>query len=143
MSFEGMPKPSDGADKENGVRAIASADRPVGYIKLRSVEAIIYFLGERFRECYLGNRDDSTCDITYVAHNETQYLFRLRSGQVPASNAAIRAKFYDKYYWVSRLDKGDRDLTLKTWSFLNQLIALQTEPSAISTTPTVLSIGGK
>jgi len=136
MSFDGMPKQTLATNA-------ADPDRPVGWIKLRSVEGIIYFLGERYRDCYLGGIDGLSCAITYVTPRGPKHLFRVHSDPRPSRTAAVQTRFYDRHYWVSRLAPGEPDVTMKTWSFLNQLIALQTEPSAISTTPTVLPLGGK
>jgi hypothetical protein len=41
---------------------------------------------------------------------------------------------------VDRLDRCDTDRTLKTLSFLSQLIALQTEASDLAVTPSVIAV---
>ena len=63
-------------------------------------------------------------------------------GARPAETA-VGAQYYGSNYWVSRLDRADVDRTMKTFAFLNQLIALQTEASATGSTQTVLAIGGR
>ena len=65
-----------------------------------------------------------------------------RSGPRPAETA-VGANYYGANYWVGRLDRADVDRTMKTFAFLNQLIALQTESSVTGATPTVLAIGGR
>ncbi|MEO6224626.1 MAG: hypothetical protein ABIO80_02060 [Sphingomicrobium sp.] len=119
----------------------ASAEPRPGQIKLRSVEAIIYFLGESYRDCYLRPRSRGDCALSYRKDGADRYLFRVSTGGSPAGRAAVATQFYGTNYWVSRLDPNDVDRTMKTFSFLDELVALQIEPSAISTTPTVLSIG--
>lgn len=119
-----------------------------GKIAFRSVEGIIYFLGERLRRCYLERAGMEACALTYgkfaadsAAPARTKYLLHIISGQKPAETA-VGANYYGSNYWVSRLDRADDERTMKTFAFLNQLIALQTEASATGTTTTVLAIGG-
>jgi len=121
----------------------ASSKPKRGYIKLRSIEGIIYFLGESYRGCYLNPNTPGDCALSYYKDGERRYLFRLLRGGSHPGSVAIETEFYGEHYWVSRLDPGDVDRTVKTFSFIDQLFALQVEPSAISTTPTVLTIGGK
>ena len=131
--------PADNADESADK---AATDAPArGYIKLRSIEGIIYFLGESYRDCYLHPRASGDCALSYQKDGATRYLFRVLKGGAGPGNAAIETEFYGTHYWVSRLDPGDVDRTVKTFSFLDQLFALQVEPGAISTTPTVLTIG--
>lgn len=130
-------------------------------LQLRSVEGIIYYLGESFRPCLL--RQEADCSIAYRKSvkaacsvtgdlpaageadkgpvQETRYLFRLRSAGIPSPTAAIRTRHNGNSYWVDRLDRCDTDRTLKTLSFLSQLIALQTEASDLSVTPSVIAVG--
>lgn len=120
----------------------ASGDPQPGYLKLRSVEGIIYFLGESYRDCYL-NRAPENCALTYRKDGANRYLFRVLKGGAQHGQAGIETEFYGKHYWVSRLDPGDIDRTMKTFSFLDQLFTLQVEPGAITTTPTVLTLGSR
>ena len=122
--------------------AVNSADTPAeGFIKLRSIEGIIYFLGESYRDCYLNPRASRDCALSYRKDGADRYLFRVQKDGAGPGSAAIETRFYGTRYWVSRLDPGDVDRTVKTFSFLDQLFALQVEPGAISSTPTVLTIG--
>jgi hypothetical protein len=108
-------------------------------IQLRSPDGIIYFLGEAFRPCYLERRDG--CDITYRKQDGIlRYLFRIRSSSRPPQGSAIDVEMYGTRYWIPRLDSDDTDRTLKSVAFLNQLIALQTNPASLNTTPTLISL---
>lgn len=113
------------------------------FLKLRSVEGIIYFLGERLRDCYLKGRPVEECALPYAKGAERRFLFRVSSAGGKPDPVLVGTRFYGRDFWVSRLDSGDVDRTAKTLSFLNQLIALQTDASEVATTPTVLSIGGR
>jgi hypothetical protein len=119
-----------------------------GQIAFRSVEGIIYFLGERLRHCYLERSQMQACTLTYGRAGseggtpaKVKYLLHIQAGPKPAETA-VGASYYGTNYWVSRLDRDDVDRTMKTFAFLNQLIALQTESSATGTTTTVLAIDG-
>jgi hypothetical protein len=136
----------DNEAADNGVESTdkTTSDEPKpGYMKLRSIEGIIYFLGESYRPCFLNPGTPKDCSLSYSKDGANRYLFRLSRGGAGAGNAAIETEFYGTRYWVSRLDPDDVDRTVKTFSFLDQLFALQVEPGAISTTPTVLTIGGR
>ncbi|MEO7635273.1 MAG: hypothetical protein ABIS38_06470 [Sphingomicrobium sp.] len=115
-----------------------------GQIAFRSVEGIIYFLGERLRHCYLERAGMEACALTYgkaatdpAAPARTKYLLHIIAGAKPAETA-VGANYYGANFWVARLDRADDDL-----AFLNQLIALQTEASATGSTTTVLAVGGR
>jgi hypothetical protein len=148
--------------------AVVEPDAEAGQIVLRSVEGILYFLGASIRDCYLDGKSPDNCSLSYVARKpdkpdpkelnrkvcarsgensgtsiekRRRYLLRVAAGPSRPPTAAVGARFYGTSYWVSRLDQNDCDRTVKTFSFLNQLIALQTDPSAIGTTQTVLPVG--
>lgn len=108
-----------------------------GTIQLRSPESILYFLGASVRPCLLGLQTE--CALTYTKNGETHYLFRLRSGPREAATPAIAVSMYGVRFWIPRLDAADTDRTLKTISFLNQLIALQTSASSVNLTPTIIT----
>lgn len=143
-----------------------STDEPV--LMLRSVEAIIYYLGEgqrarlkRERGRCAGERLAPLPHPEYptyrtalrdqsggIAHDEDgrptgeeKILFRLDlacSGLVP-DNAAVRTRLHRETLFIpiARVAPGD-DRTLKTFSFLSELIALQTNQSLIeSASPTI------
>ena len=111
--------------------------RGPGSIQLRSPESIIYFLGESMRPCLLGQRTE--CALTFQKGDRTRYLFRIRSGPQNDETAAVAVTMYGTRFWIPRLDAEDSDRTLKTISFLNQLIALQTNASAVNLTPTIIT----
>jgi hypothetical protein len=122
-----------------------------GYLRLRSVEGIIHFLGEAMRPC-LREAAPQECAIRYVKGDEkalqamtlearrknTHELFRIVTSRTPALGAAMATSFHDRPFSIPRLDPEDRDRTLKTLSFLTQLIALQT--SAVALTPTIIGL---
>ena len=133
---------------------------PEAVLRFRSPEAIFYYLGESFRPCFLGREND--CSITYskpvsaeeeiclrdagrtvTDHAYTRYLFRLHSGPQPPVTAAIVVRYNGAFFWVDRLDRCDMDRSLKTLSFLSELIALQTSASDLAVTPSVIAIGGR
>lgn len=109
-----------------------------GSIQLRSPDGIMYFLGEAYRPCYLERRDG--CALTYHKEGSVRYLFRIHSSPTPPERAAVEVEMYNSRYWIPRLDPDDTDRTLKTVSFLNQLIALQTNSASLNVTPTLISV---
>jgi hypothetical protein len=126
--------------------AFDSGNAEEGYVQLRSVEGIIYFLGEAVRPCVL-NPSLPNCGIRYVKgdtavmaplelRENTHDLFRIYASE--RDGAAISTRFHDRTFSVARLDGGDLDRTLKTLSFLSQLVALQT--AAVPLTPTVIAL---
>lgn len=133
---------------EFGDNAVESTDKAASdqpnraYMKFRSIEGIMFFLGESYRPCYLNPGTAGDCALTYYKDGATRYLFRISRGASQPGRAAIQTQFYGTRYWVSRLDPGDVDRTVKTFSFIDQLFALQVEPNAMPPTPAVLSIGG-
>ena len=131
----------------------APGEQAGGELILRSVEGMIHFLGERLRPCLLSGQYARTCAVvyrkTYVApkapggQETREYdLFNVRVGPTERQAKFVDTRFYGTTYWIGRLEMGEMDRTVKTVSFLNQLIALQTDRSALPVTPTVLSIGG-
>ena len=135
---------------QNSKLAFAEGKEGDGYIQLRSPEGIIYFLGEVVRPCVLDPANGS-CGIQYEKGEQdalarmstderranTRQLFRIRAGPAPP-DAAIATSFHDRQFSIARLDAEDRDRTLKTLSFLSQLISLQT--SAVPLTPTIIGL---
>lgn len=105
-------------------------------VQLRSPEGIIYFLGEAMRPCYLAGAP--VCEIAYEKNGQRRDLFRVFAGNPPAGAAAVTTELYGRHYWIPRLDAEDRDRTLKTLTFLAELIALQSNPVPLS--PSLISI---
>ena len=104
-----------------------------GELHLRSVEGIIYFLGQSMRPCVVSGQ--SICAIGY----EDRQLFRIYSSSRPGgAEPSVATRFHDRNFAIPRLDSEDEDRTLKTLSFLSQLIALQT--SAAPLTPTIIGL---
>jgi hypothetical protein len=145
-----------GAEGETliGIAPINGADQ--GKVILRSVEAIIYFLGEtqRYRwqiagcgrsgapgewPYYLRVRPTSGRDVT-----ERLTLLRIDKacGAIAPFNSFTSTHFDDQEYYVARqADAGDTDRSLSTLSFLNELIALQTSESTIAASAPVVTVG--
>ena len=151
------------ANKENF--ELESPGSAESALRLRSVEAILYYLGEAIRPCLLGQSKDCSISYSKMLRKDHQgddrerdcflaagrklegdrswrYLFRLRSGSRAPATAAIATEYRGAYYWIDRLDRCDTDRTLKTLSFLSQMIALQTSPGDVAVTPSVISLGG-
>jgi len=105
-------------------------------IQLRSPEGILYFLGEAMRPCYLTGAP--VCEIAYEKNGQKRYLFRIFAGNPPAGSAAVTTELYGRHYWIPRLDAEDRDRSLKTLTFIAELIALQSNPVPLS--PSLISI---
>ncbi|HMJ94189.1 MAG TPA: hypothetical protein VK472_08830, partial [Allosphingosinicella sp.] len=135
---------------QNAKLAFVEGKAGDGYIQLRSPEGIIYFLGEVVRPCVL-NPALGDCGIQYekgekealaemspeLRQANTRQLFRIHAGQA-LPDRAIATSFHERKFSVARLDSEDRDRTLKTLSFLSQLISLQT--SAVPLTPTIIGL---
>jgi hypothetical protein len=113
-----------------------------GEVVLRSTEAIIYFLGEKLRNCFV-EATASTCRVHYPGRKDSSLLVVSR-GPKP-SNVAIMVEWHHSFYWIDRLRAGseNQDYSLKTLSFISQLIALQITPDALKGSATVLAIGGQ
>ena len=110
--------------------------RGPGSIQLRSPESIVYFLGAGMRDCLLGRQAE--CSLTY--HKDgPRILFRIYARPPGGNMPAISVEMYGRRFWIPRLDADDTDRTLKTISFLSQLIALQTSASAVNLTPTIIT----
>ena len=107
-----------------------------GSIELRSPESIIYFLGAGIRPCLLGQQNE--CTISYRKDGVQRPLFRVRTAPAPGE-PAVAVSMYGTRFWIDRLDSADTDRTLKTISFLNQLIALQTNAATLNLTPTIIT----
>ena len=139
------------ADDYNGSGIIGVAGVNQGKILLRSVESIIYFLGETQRarweeaDCagsgthdrwpyYKRKRDGETTDITVLR------IERACGGDAVPLNSFLSTRFNGRTYFIRR---GTPDGTLTTLTFLNLLIALQTSESTITSTTPVLTIGTK
>jgi hypothetical protein len=141
------------ADTLIGIAPLNGADQ--GKVILRSVEAIIYFLGEtqRYRwmnsGCGTGGRDDWPYYLRVRPANGQVQAERLTllkidksCGIVPPMNAFTETHFDDQVYYVPRqADAGENDRSLSTISFLNELIALQTSESTISASAPLVTIG--
>ena len=112
---------------------------------LRSVASIIHYLGESHRVRFRASTPP-TPGLTYVNRNgRPQTLFALRWG-AGAGRRAVDVGFHDVNFWVPAIDlRADEpiDRTLKTLSFLDQLIALQTNSDVVRGTQPLITVGGQ
>lgn len=113
-----------------------------GRIVFRSVGSIIQHLGESHRIRYLAGAQGGD-GLTYVNREGTgQILFKLDWGLRRAPKA-VQTSFQGVLFYVPRMMLGTRessDRTLKTLSFVDQLIALQTSESSIRGAQPVISV---
>ena len=115
-----------------------------GGVMLRSVETIIYYLGESHRTRM---RTGDAHGLTYFAQGgaQPQILFRLEWGP-SGGPAAVETRFHDTRFFIRRLDlrraedPAGRDRTLKTLAFLDELIALKTNDNAIRGAQPILAL---
>jgi hypothetical protein len=136
-----------------GIAPLNGADQ--GKVILRSVEAIIYFLGETQRYRWMsdgcgsaGKAGEWPYYIRVRPENrqvQTERLTLLRIDRacgIAPLNAFTETHFDDQVYYVPRqADAGDTDRSLSTISFLNELIALQTSESTISSSAPLVTVG--
>jgi hypothetical protein len=128
-----------------------------GQAILRSVESIIYFLGETQRDMwqseagcgYAGNASWPYYDRYRPERPAGERLILLRleraCSRLPIDRPAfVQTKFNDQYYFVRRsADAGRTDRSLTTLSFLNELISLQVSGSTITSTAPVIAVGAR
>ena len=111
-----------------------------GGVVLRSVQTMIYYLGESHRVRYNSSTRNSRGLVYYGPFGSgLQTLFKLEWG--PSTSAAVGTTFHDVPFFIPRLNlrtSEGSDRTLKTLSFLDQLIALQTNESVIRGTQPVI-----
>lgn len=101
-------------------------------IHRRSIEGIIYYLGELRRS---GISTMVTPDDPGTPRDDARYLFQLSEGGGPAS---VRVSYRGQSYAIPEQDGNSPDRTLQVLSLLNQLLALQTSTEDLSrVTPTV------
>ena len=128
-----------------------------GKVILRSVEAIIYFLGEtqywRWHDHGCGPAADPwpyyyrKRVVNGALHIEQLSLMRLNK-VCPGRPAPVRifAQTHfndDTYYMLRQADEADFDRSLSTLSLLNELIALQTSESTIAAGAPIIAIGSR
>jgi hypothetical protein len=125
------------------------------YALLRSVESIIYFLGETQRDIW------EHFDECAAAGADWPYYTRTRPGRGPenfvllriekacgnepvAFRTFVQTRFNNHHYYVRRSeDAGRSDRSLTTLTFLSELIALQISGSTITSTAPIIAIGAK
>lgn len=127
---------------------------PQGKALLRSVASVIYYLGETHRSRWASaNRCETRTDWPYYVRTrerrgqptlQSLTFFRIYKScsAAPVSSATFaQTKFNGEHYYVLRqADAGEDDRTLTTLTFLNELIALQTSGSSITSTAPLIAI---
>ena len=130
-----------------------------GRVILRSVEAIIYFLGEtqRYRwqngACGSAGKDGGWPYYlrNRVANGKSE-VERLTILRIDRSCGRMTTPFRtfaqthfedDEYFLLRQADAGDTDRSLSTLTFLDELIALQTSQSNVTNGGPVLAIGAQ
>jgi hypothetical protein len=125
--------------RESGPKSSSSSP---GRIIFRSVGSIIQYLGEAHRVRYLAGRNAASNLDYFNRENEAQTLFKidwgLRQGAKAVQTRFQGTEFYIPRMWLGQKETSDR--TLKTLSFLDQLIALQTSESSIRGAQPVISV---
>lgn len=113
-----------------------------GRVIFRSVETIIQYLGESHRVRMREGTIDRDGLNYFNQNHRVQIMFRAESGS-PGGGRAVETRFHDTVFYVPRLNlrAGEtNDRTLKTLSFLDQLIALQTSESTIRNAQPLIAI---
>ena len=152
----GVRKSSASQPRLVAIAAVNGKDQ--GKVILRSVEAIIYFLGEtqwfRWRDYGCGAAGDHDWPyyirkraVNGVEQNEYRTLLHLDRAcpnQPAPMNAFVETNFNDDTYYILRqANAGESDRSLSTLSLLNELIALQTSESSIAAGAPIIAIGAK
>jgi hypothetical protein len=112
-----------------------------GKLIFRSVASIIHYLGESHRIRFRVSTRDRR-GLTYLTDDGEQTLFKV-DWDAGTQRRAVEVKFHDTLFSIPALDlraNEGHDRTLKTLSFLDQLIALQTNESVIRGTQPILAI---
>lgn len=113
-----------------------------GRLVFRSAAAVIHYLGESHRIRYRENTADRDGLLYVNARGDRQVLFRADWG-LSANRKAVSVPFHGESFHVKAIDlrRGEgTDRTLKTLSFLDQLIALQTNESAIRGAASIFAV---
>jgi hypothetical protein len=125
-----------GEDKE-------AARQNNGMIVFRSASSIIHYLGESHRLRYrAAGSGDGLQYWNADTPSELKILFRIQWG-LSNDPKTVTTRFHDAMFYIPRLDLArgdDKDRTLKTLSFLDQLLALQTSESAIRGAQAVIAL---
>ncbi|HEV2866570.1 MAG TPA: hypothetical protein VGX37_08635 [Allosphingosinicella sp.] len=112
-----------------------------GRVVLRSVETIIYYLGESHRVRVRSGTLNRRGLVYYSGSGRLLTLFKAEEGPSPV--AAVATRFHGTGYFIPRIDlhQGEaEDRTLKTLSFLDELIALQTNENTIRSAQPIVAI---
>ncbi|HEX6376600.1 MAG TPA: hypothetical protein VFZ91_12870 [Allosphingosinicella sp.] len=120
----------------------SAAARDGNRIILRSVSSIIQYLGESHRVRYQ-HRGKSPPVLTYFnQETKPKTLFKI-DWWLRRGDQAAQVKFQETFFYIPRIDlrnPDDDDRTLKTLSFLDQLIALQTSEASVRGAQPIIAI---
>lgn len=101
-----------------------------GFVTLRSVDGVVFYLGETARDLPGGLR-----------LSDGSILFRLRSSR-PDSGWSVRVEHRHGIYYVAsgEGERESRDRSIQVLSLISQLIALQTSDEALQRAPSTLTV---
>lgn len=120
----------------------AEAGRRPGRLVFRSAASIIHYLGESHRVRFKESTVDRDSLLYTNAYGDEQVLFRADWG-LTNDRKAVSVTFHGQPFYVRAVDlrRGEGpDRTLKTLSFLDQLIALQINESAIRGAASIFAV---
>jgi hypothetical protein len=120
----------------------APAKQGLGRLVFRSPAAIIHYLGESHRVRVREDTVDRAGLLYLNGEGTEQVLFRAGWG-LSNTRKVVSVPFHGQPFHIEAIDlrRGEgADRTLKTLSFLDQLIALQTNESAIRGTAPILAV---
>ena len=113
-----------------------------GSVVFRSVASIIHYLGESHRVRFDRRAADPDGLIYLNNRDEPKTLFRIKWG-LHRGRDVTETRFHDTQFFIPQLDLRDSehdDRTLKTLSFLDQLIALQTSESSVRGAQAIIAL---
>lgn len=135
-----LPEPKLSPGRARDIPGSHSIGPQQARIVFRSVGSVVQYLGETHRVRFLAG---GGTDLTYSNHQGVeQILFKIDWG-LSNDPKAVRTRFQETMFYIPRLELGvreTRDRTLKTLSFLDQLIALQTSENSIRGAQPVISV---
>jgi hypothetical protein len=113
-----------------------------GSVVFRSVASIIHYLGESHRVRFDRRASDLDGIVYLNTRDEEKTLFRIEWG-LHRGRDVTETRFHDTQFFIRQLDLRDSehdDRTLKTLSFLDQLIALQTSESTVRGAQAIIAL---
>lgn len=126
-----------GPEKRAGVQAIQSEKGGIsGSIHLRSVQGILYYLGEILRH---EREPNEPIKVRYGPEKKLVPLFQLTNNPDEARRPVISVTYGEKEYFVPAGESGQ--VTLTALALLNQLMGLHRKGKELPTTSAVETVG--